>query len=78
MDNKNKQVSKSFDGTGQFATDFHGKIINNRATSYDPKKYSFEIYKKTVKEKLDLSLAKSKHKSYLKMMYGNSWKKYMN
>ena len=80
MENKNanKQFYKRFDGTGQFPTDAHGKIINNKATGYDPSKYSFEIYKKTAKEKLDLSLAKSKWKAAMMMCYGKNWKKYNN
>jgi hypothetical protein len=74
----NKQLYKKFDGTGQFPTDAHGKIINNRATGYDPSKYSFEVFKKTVKEKLDLATAKSKWKSFMRMSYGKNWKRYNN
>jgi hypothetical protein len=75
-DNQNRQQIKKFEGTGQFPTDSQGRIINNTATGYDTATRSFEIYKKTPKEKLDLSLAKSVHKSFLKMKYGNDWKKY--
>jgi hypothetical protein len=80
MENKktNKQIYNKFDGTGMFPTDSHGKIINNRTTGYDPSKYSFEIYKKTVKEKLDLSVAKSKHKQALKLSHGTNWRKFIN
>jgi len=80
MENKNtkKQIYKKFDETGQFATDAHGKIINNRATGYDPSKYSFEVYKKSVKEKLDLSVAKSKWKAAMQACYGKNWKKHNN
>lgn len=76
--NTNKQIYKKFEGTGQFPTDSHGKIINNRTTGFDPKQYSFEIYKKTVKEKIDLSIAKSKHKQALKLSHGNNWRKFIN
>ena len=76
--NTNKQIYKRFDGTGQFPTDSHGKIIHNRTTSYDPSKNSFEIYKKSVKEKLELSLAKSKWKAGMMVCYGKNWKKYNN
>jgi hypothetical protein len=74
--NNNKQIYKRFEGSGQFPTDSQGKIINNIATGYDTSTRSFEMYKKTPKEKLDLSIAKSKHKAFLKMKYGKDWKKY--
>lgn len=78
MENKNKQIYKKFDGTGQFPVDAHGKIIHNRTTGYDPSQYSFEVYKKTLKEKLDLSIAKSKWKGAMKFSYGKNWKKHNN
>lgn len=76
--NTQKQIYKRFDGTGLFPTDAHGKIINNRATGYDPSKHSFEIFKKTFKEKLDVSVAKSKWKNAMRICYGNNWKKHNN
>jgi hypothetical protein len=54
---------KKFDGTGMFPTDSQGKILYNRAKGYDPSVFSFERYKKTPQEKLELSLAKSRHKA---------------
>jgi hypothetical protein len=78
MENKNKQIYKKFEGTGEFPTDSHGKIINNQATGIDVSKYSFEVYKKTVKEKLDLSIAKSKWKGAMKFSYGKNWRKHNN
>ena len=80
MENKNKykQADKRYDGTGQFPTDSQGKIVNNIATGYDTSARSFEMYKKTPKEKLDLSIAKSKHKAFLQMEHGKNWKKFMN
>jgi hypothetical protein len=76
--NSNKQNYKRFEGTGQVPTDIHGKILNNRATGYDASKFSFEIYKKTFKEKLDLSIAKSKWKAAMMVSYGKNWKKHNN
>jgi hypothetical protein len=79
MENKkNNQLYKKFEGSGQFPTDSHGKIINNRTTGYDTSKFSFEMYKKTVKEKLDVSVAKSKWKNSMKVCYGKNWKKHNN
>lgn len=56
-------LTKKFDGTGMFPTDSQGRIVNNRAKGYDASIFSFERYKKTPQEKLELSLAKSKHKA---------------
>lgn len=78
MENKNNQPYKRFEGTGQFPTDSQGRIINNRTTSYDTTKLSFEMYKKTVKEKLDVSIAKSKWKNAMILCYGKNWKKHTN
>ena len=63
QEERNQILSKKFDGTGMFPTDSQGKIINNRAKGYDPSIFSFERYRKTPQEKLELSLAKSKHKA---------------
>jgi hypothetical protein len=79
MENKkNNQFYKKFEESGQFPTDSHGKIINNRTTGYDTSKLSFEMYKKTIKEKLDVSIAKSKWKNAMKVCYGKNWKKHNN
>ncbi len=66
-------VSKEFE-----VLEHKRELVAKEANSFNIIPISFEVYKKTPKEKMDLANAKSIHKSLLKAHYGKDYKKQLN
>lgn len=59
---------------GQFATDYQGRIINNKAQGFDAAEYSWEkLFKKSPEEKVKTATEISKYKQVMYMYYGEGW-----
>jgi hypothetical protein len=60
---------------GQFATDFQGRIINNRCYGYKASDYSWEtLFKKTPEEKVRTAKEIAKYKGLMSAYYGKDWR----